>query len=128
MKHMELLTNAIARMSNTSVLVKGWGMTLVVGLLALAAKDSERAVMAVAFLPIAVLGLLDAYYLLIERGLRARFTKVSNTREAEIDFDMSPVYSNAPFRDYGWALCSVSVWPFWLMLAASTRLMIWFIG
>ena len=39
MKHLELIQEVIKRMANNSFLLKGWTVTLVTGILALASKD-----------------------------------------------------------------------------------------
>ena len=126
MKHMELLTQVIGRISNTSFLIKGWAITLVVATIAFTGRGEDRTVLYVVFLPICVLWALDAYYLMIERGLRRRFVVVSRTAEPQVDFDMSPLYPKRPARAFlSCLLLAWAVTPFWLMLIASARLMVW---
>lgn len=42
MKHLELIQEVIKRMANNSFLLKGWTVTLVTGILALASKDTDK--------------------------------------------------------------------------------------
>jgi len=76
-KHLELLQGVINRLSNNSFLLKGWSVTLVAGLMSLAAKGTERRFAIVAYLPIVAFWLLDAYYLRQERLFRALYDAVS---------------------------------------------------
>ena len=41
LKHLEFIQNVISRMNSNSFMIKGWCVTLVSALFALAAKDSE---------------------------------------------------------------------------------------
>jgi hypothetical protein len=69
-KHLELIQTVINRLANNSFLLKGWSITLTAGLLGLAAKEADRRFAIVAYLPLIVFWLLDAYYLRQERLYR----------------------------------------------------------
>lgn len=91
LKHLELIQNVINRMAQTSFLLKGWAVTLVAGLLALSSATQERiAFLAIAYLPLIVFWILDAYYLWQERLFRAIYDEVRGRDENEIDFSMNP--------------------------------------
>ncbi len=51
-KHLELIQAVITKMANNSFLIKGWCVTLVAGLLALSAKESNHTLVFVAYLPL----------------------------------------------------------------------------
>ena len=91
-KHLEFLQAAISRMAANSFLAKGWSVTLVTALLALAIKDGRHYFTLVAILPVIVFAILDAYYLALERGFRRRFKAAVEAYAAGIapDFNMSP--------------------------------------
>lgn len=72
-KHLELLQVTITRMAVNSFLIKGWSVTLVAALFALAAKDSERSFAIVSYFPCILFWCLDAYYLAQERKFRSLF-------------------------------------------------------
>ena len=72
-KYLELLQGVISRLSNCSFLLKGWSVTLVSGLLGLAAKEADRRFAVVAYLPVIAFWLLDGYYLRQERLFRALY-------------------------------------------------------
>lgn len=67
MRHLELVQGVINRMANNSFMLKGWAVTLVMGIFALTSKDTSRMFLLVAYIPTIVFWLLDAYYLLQER-------------------------------------------------------------
>lgn len=52
MKHLELIQEVIKRMANNSFLLKGWTVTLVTGILALASKDTDKQYFWIAYIPI----------------------------------------------------------------------------
>ena len=77
-QHLEFIQNAVSRMAANSFLLKGWSVTLAAGLFALAARDSDWRVAAVAFLPTIAFWSLDAYYLYQERLFRCLYDAVRN--------------------------------------------------
>ena len=87
-KHLELIQGIINRMAGNSFALKGWAVTLVAGIFALASKDTDKMYFLIAYVPILVFWGLDAYYLSQERLLRSLFNKVRNTEEEKIDFSM----------------------------------------
>ncbi len=88
-KHMEMIQNVINRMAANSFSLKGWAVTLIAGIFALASKDADKKYFFVAYIPIVVFWLLDSYYLFQERLYRALYNKVRKLNENEIDFDMN---------------------------------------
>lgn len=87
-KHLELVQGVINRMANNSFLLKGWAVTLVAGIFALAGKDTDKLYFLAAYIPIIVFWGLDAYYLYQERLYRSLYDKVRHTDEDEIDFSL----------------------------------------
>ena len=63
-KHLELVQGVINRMANNSFMLKGWAVTLVAGIFALAGKDTDKLYFLVTYVPVLVFWGLDAYYLL----------------------------------------------------------------
>lgn len=88
LKHLEFIQLVINRMASNSFLLKGWGVTLVAALFALAAKDSDKNYIVVAYFPVIVFWILDAYFLSQERRFRNLYDGVRAKREDEIDFSM----------------------------------------
>lgn len=89
LKHLELIQGIINRMASNSFALKGWAVTLVAGIFALASKDTDKIYFLIAYVPIVVFWFLDSYYLLQERLFRSLYGKVRQLPENEIDFDMN---------------------------------------
>lgn len=90
LKHLELIQSAIDRMASNLFLLKGWTITLIAALFALAARDSERAYFLIAYIPAFMFWALDGYFLSQERRFRALYNHVRKLSEGEIDFSMDP--------------------------------------
>jgi hypothetical protein len=69
-KHIDLIQGVINRMTGNSFLLKGWTVTLVAGLFALAASGGNWTYAALGLLPSLSFWWLDAYYLQQERLFR----------------------------------------------------------
>ncbi len=85
-----MIQAVIARMAGNSFLLKGWSVTLVAALFALAAKDANKNYVNVAFIPVVIFWILDAYYLYEERLFRGVYDRVRRLDESQIDFSMTP--------------------------------------
>lgn len=88
-KHLEMIEAIIARLANNSYTLKGWAITLVVGIITLSSKDHNRLYMVVAYIPLIAFWLLSSYYLYIENLYTILYNGVRVKKEEEIDFDMS---------------------------------------
>ena len=53
-KHLELVQGVINRMAGNSFMLKGWAVTLVAGIFALAGKDTDKLYFLVAYVPIII--------------------------------------------------------------------------
>lgn len=87
-KHLEMIENLIERMAKNCFQLKAWTMALVALIGGLAAKDSERKFIIIAFIPIIVFWLLDTYYLRIERQYRMLYKAITAKDDDKIDFSM----------------------------------------
>jgi len=88
LKHLEFIQSVINRLSGNSFLLKGWSVTLVAALFALAARDANKNYFLVAYLPVLIFWIIDAYFLSQERKFRSLYDEVRTKREEEIDFSM----------------------------------------
>ena len=93
-KHLEFIQGVITRMAGNLFYLKGWAITLIVGLFALAAKDTNPKYFILAYFVAFILWILDGYFLSQERLFRSLYKHVSKLDEKEIDFSMS----TKPFR------------------------------
>lgn len=94
-KHLEFIQNVITRMNTNSFAIKGWAVTLVSALFALAAKDSDHRFVVVAYFPIIMFWLLDGFYLSQERQYRKLYDQVRKSEGGEYSM-------NASAFDTGW--------------------------
>jgi len=83
-KHLEFVQNVITRMANNSFLLRGWAVTLVAALSALAAQNTNITFVLVAFIPIIAFWILDGYYLRQERLFRELYKDICKKTEEEI--------------------------------------------
>lgn len=90
LKHLEMLQQVITRMANNSFLIKGWSITLISALLALAAKDKVVMMAWVALLPWFMFWTLDGYFLHQERLFRKLFDRYrKEAQDTPTDFSMN---------------------------------------
>ena len=89
LKHLEFIQGLITRLNNNCFLIKGWAVTLVAALFALAAKDANERYLLITYVATVVFWLLDAYYLSQERQYRQLYHEVTQKDPAAIDFSMN---------------------------------------
>lgn len=89
LKHLEFIQNVITRMNTNSFMIKGWAITLISALFALAAGGTNRSYALVAYIPLPVFWALDAFFLSKERQYRDLYDHVRTLDENKIDFNMS---------------------------------------
>lgn len=118
MKHLEFIQAVISRLANTSVLLKGWGITVVSALVGFAAtKDGQPILAAIALIPLFAFAALDAYYLWLERVFRAHYARV--VEQPEIYGFRMHVHDIKEKETWRNALTRPVVWWFWLALFIS---------
>lgn len=125
-KHLEMIQGIINRMASNSFMLKGWAVTLVAGVYALASKDANKIYYLITYVPIIIFWGLDAYYLRQERLYRKLYDKVRKQEEDDIDFSMNatlPEFMNKK-TSYLDTLFSVTELWFYLPLALLTGLVI----
>lgn len=88
-KHLEFIQGVINRMAGNSFVLKGWCVTLVSALFALASQDSHTEFIVLAFFPAIMFWILDAYFLRQERLFRKKYDEVRGQTETEINFSMN---------------------------------------
>lgn len=86
-KHLEFIQEVINRMARNSFMIKGWAVTLVSALFALAAKDTNQKFIIIAYFPVITFWFLDGYYLYQERLFRKVYDK--NRTNQNTDYSMN---------------------------------------
>ncbi|MFE7872912.1 hypothetical protein ACFUYE_21515 [Micromonospora humida] len=79
-QHLQMIQSVITRMANQSSTIKGWMITVVAALLSIGATSKRSAVIALALYVVAAMGLLDSYYLAIERKYRDLYRNAADGR------------------------------------------------
>ena len=82
-KEITIIQDIIKRMASNSFMLKGWTLTLVIVTLLL--KGTKYQVL-IAFIPLLVFWVLDAYFLWLERLYRKLYNWVINNRLTSDDF------------------------------------------
>src|ERR1035441_11013716 len=75
-------------MASNLFYLKGWTITLIAALFALAAKDANPKYIFVAYFPVIIFWVLDGYFLSQERRFRALYDDVRMLDEKDINFSM----------------------------------------
>ncbi len=86
--HLQLLQAVITRMGGNSFLLKGWTVTLVAALFALAAVKTMPYFIYLTYFPLLVFWMLDGYFLRQERLFRKLYDRVRILPNDAIDFSM----------------------------------------
>lgn len=89
LKHLEFIQNVITRMNSNSFLIKGWSITLVSALFALAAKDANLNYVLISYVVIPAFWVLDGFFLSMERQYRDLYKRVALRTNEQVDFDMN---------------------------------------
>ena|SRR5256885_2219328 len=84
LEHLKMIQAAVGRMAQNSFVLKGWSVTLVTAMVALAVSDKNRAYAALALFPAIVFWGLDAYYLRQERLFRSLHDSVCKSKTDDV--------------------------------------------
>ena len=105
-KHLEMIQSVTTRMATNSFMIKGWSITLVSALFALAAKDADNRYVLISYFPIAMFWFLDGYFLFQERAFRKLYDLVRMNQSSTSDFSMDT--SNLNTGDATWSASIIS--------------------
>lgn len=88
LKHLELIQGVITRMGSNLFTLRGWMITLVVGLSVAFLEVGRNELQIILVLVVLIFWVHDAYFLSLERGYRCLYNKVRKLDEDVIDFSM----------------------------------------
>ena len=88
-KHIDLVQSIITRMAQNSFVIKGWMITIVVGLFLFLQNDNLQNNFLIYLFPIIGFRLLDSYYLWQERLYRKLYGSVISNLEESSDLKLS---------------------------------------
>lgn len=136
--HLQMIQGVISRMAGNSFMLKGWAVTLISAVFALAAQGANPRIAFVAYLPAVTFWLLDAYYLWQERLFRRLYDATRSAHPPAgdtTDFSMNAYAAAqaAPAPDgrklmYRSSLMSVTEAGFYLPLLAVISAGAWVVG
>lgn len=129
LKHLEFIQQAINRMASNLFLLKGWTVTLIAAMFALAAKESRDLYFLLAYFPTFMFWLLDGYFLSQERRFRALYDHVRKLEESAIDFSMDtqPFKESPPRNKWSHALFSPTLMIYYGVLVAAMSVVWWLV-
>ncbi|AZV48864.1 hypothetical protein DIC78_07370 [Bacillus halotolerans] len=117
-RHLEMIQNIITRLASNSFLIKGWTVTIVVGLFAFANfKEMNSKFIIVALIPVLFFWGLDGFFLYQEKLFRKLYVRVINLQVDKVNFSME---IESFKTKYGWikATKSKTLLPFYLPIIA----------
>ncbi len=95
-KHLEFIQSIISRMAQNSFQAKAWGITVVTALLAFCLSneslDMRSIAIDIACVVVGLFGLVDMYYLYLERGYRELYNIVAGIKDTDTEikkYDLS---------------------------------------
>ena len=124
-----MIQNVITRMNSNSFLLKGWSVTIFVGLFTFAnIKDVDSRFIIIALIPTIIFLILDSFFLRQERLFRHLYEDVRLENEHDFKFSMkTEKYKNKKDVSYLKVMRSITIWPCYLPLIIIT-LIIFFIN
>ena len=78
-------------MGSNSFIIKGWSITLVSALFALAVKDADKRFMLISYFPICVFWVLDSFFLHQEALFRKLYDRVALDEVQSTYFPLNPL-------------------------------------
>lgn len=124
-KHLEFAQGVINRMGQNSFIIKGWTITLISALFALAANDSNQKFVIVAYFPTLVFWILDSYYLYQERLFRKLYEHVR--KETIVDYSLNTKKFDKGLCDWASAALSKTIILFYGIVFLTLIIVVYFI-
>lgn len=112
LKHLEFIQNIITRMNTNSFVIKGWSVTLVSALFALAAAKSNLWFVIIAYLPVMIFWGLDGFFISTEKQYRELYREVAKKDESTIDFNLDATEYKPQIGGWLRNAFTNTLWPF----------------
>ena len=89
-KYLEMIQGVISRMGGNLFYLRGWSITLIVGVLAiLSQKDNVDIFPGIVLIVVVLMfWVYDGYFLSLEKKYRALYEKVRRSKKVDVDFSM----------------------------------------
>ena len=128
LKHLEFIQNVITRMNTNSFLIKGWAITLVSALFALAASDTNLNYVLITYLVLPVFWVLDGFFISTERKYGDLYDDVAQIdKDDEVDFSMKTKKYNKGNRIWIAGIFSKTLIPFYGIAIIATVIVMFLI-
>ncbi len=88
LKHLELIQGIISRMGGNLFRMRGWMITILVGLSVLFVQFGSNELQIILIIVVIIFWVHDAYFLSLEKSYRHLYNKVRKLTEDKIDFSM----------------------------------------
>jgi len=125
MKYLEMIQAVISRMAQNCFLLKGWAITLIVGIFALSANNAGLIIYLLVYVPIILFWVMDSYYLQLERRYKVLYERAAKIDADSVDFNLTPPKPDMRAKTlYPQSLFSRTEMGFYLPLAVMVALVI----
>jgi hypothetical protein len=111
--HLTFIQGIITRMGQNSFLLKGWSVTIIAALFALAAQGVNGKYILVAYFPAIMFWLLDAFFLYQEKLFRKLYEKVASNEVSSEHFTLNTVVVKSEVEHYANVAFSKTLLPFY---------------
>ncbi len=108
-KHLEMIQSIIQRMANNSFLLKGWTVSLIVAVFALADSMMNQYYFVFTYIPVVIFWFLDAYYLQLERKYVTLYDDIRKEKVTDFNLNIDKVtYKETKKEDLKYRNCLFS--------------------
>lgn len=111
--HLTFIQGVINRMGQNSFLLKGWSVTVVAALFALASQGTNKSFIFVAYFPAFMFWLLDAFFLYQEKLYRKLYEKVAQNEINSEEFTLNAANMKNEVDSYSAVALSKTLLPFY---------------
>lgn len=110
--HLGFIQGVINRMGANSFLLKGWSVTLVAAIFALSSKDADQKFVLLAYFPVFVFWMLDAFFLHQEKLFRKLYEEVAADKVPSDKFTLDTSGIRSQVQSVACVFFSKTLFPF----------------
>lgn len=111
-KHIDIIQSTISRMAQNSFMIKGWTITILVGLFVFLQNNKFKNDIFIYLIPIIFFWLLDSYYLWQERLFRKLYNDIIDnlTEESDLSMNIIPYKNTVKFYSSLWSPSEIMIY------------------
>ncbi|WP_296123479.1 hypothetical protein [uncultured Streptococcus sp.] len=111
-KHIDIIQSTISRMAQNSFMIKGWTITILVGLFVFLQNDKFKNDIFIYLIPIIFFWILDSYYLWQERLFRKLYNDIIGnlTEESDLSMNITPYKNTVKFYSSLWSPSEIMIY------------------